>query len=74
MRSHPPISDEELAALFTFVGRPNPPECTHTHSETWQTHGVIESAGTRRKKRTASRQIIGFRSIAQGSPAMGFRP
>jgi Protein of unknown function (DUF2695) len=34
MRSPPPISDDELAALFTFLNRPNPTECTHSHAET----------------------------------------
>ena len=30
----PPISYENLRALFDYLNRPDPPPCTHTHKET----------------------------------------
>ncbi len=29
----PPISYDDLKALFEYLGRPNPPPCDHTHKE-----------------------------------------
>ena len=34
MSDFPPISDDDVAALFTYLNRPDPPPCEHSHAET----------------------------------------
>ena len=34
MTSFPPIPDDDVAALFTYLNRPNPSPCTHSYAQT----------------------------------------